>query len=279
MDNITSMFDVNIRQTRSRTAFGMLELIYHATVREIRKDHRNPLVGLILNILQTVIFVLTFYLLFAFLGLRGSAIRGDFLLYIMSGIFLFLCHTKALGAVVGSEGPASPMMQHAPMNTAISISAAALSSLYLQTLSVIVVLFMYHVIFTPVVIDNVIAAYGMVLIAWISGVGVGMMFLALKPWMPDVARIGASIYSRANMIASGKMFVANSLPSSMLVLFDWNPLFHAIDQARGFVFLHYNPHFSSWTYPLYVSAVLVMIGLMAEFYTRRNASISWNAGR
>ena len=273
------MFDVNIRQTRSRTAFGMLELIYHATVREIRKDHRNPLVGLILNILQTVIFVLTFYLLFAFLGLRGSAIRGDFLLYIMSGIFLFLCHTKALGAVVGSEGPASPMMQHAPMNTAISISAAALSSLYLQTLSVIVVLFMYHVIFTPVVIDNVIAAYGMVLIAWISGVGVGMMFLALKPWMPDVARIGASIYSRANMIASGKMFVANSLPSSMLVLFDWNPLFHAIDQARGFVFLHYNPHFSSWTYPLYVSAVLVMIGLMAEFYTRRNASISWNAGR
>ena len=273
------MFELEIRQSRSRTAFGMLELIYHATVREIRKDHRNPLIGLLINMMQSIIFVLTFYLLFVFLGMRGAAIRGDFLLYIMSGIFLFLCHTKAMSAVVGSEGPASPMMQHAPMNTAIAISAAALSSLYLQTLSLVFVLFMYHVIVTPVVIENMVGAYGMVLVAWISGVGVGMMFLALKPWAPDVARIGANIYSRANMIASGKMFVANSLPSSMLVLFDWNPLFHAIDQARGFIFLHYNPHFSSWTYPLYVSAGLVMLGLMAEFYTRKRASISWNAGR
>ncbi len=273
------MFQVETRQTRSRTVLGMLELIYHATVREVRKDHRNAFIGLLMNMVQTVIFVLTFFLLFLFLGMRGSAIRGDFLLYIMSGIFLFLTHTKAMGAVVGSEGPASPMMQHAPMNTAISISAAALSSLYLQTLSLVTVLFIYHVAVTPVVIDNMVGAYGMVLIAWISGVGVGMIFLAIKPWAPGFATIGSNIYSRANMIASGKMFVANSLPSSMLVLFDWNPLFHAIDQARGFIFLHYNPHFSSWTYPLYVSAGLIMIGLMAEFYTRKNASVSWSAGR
>ncbi len=273
------MMQMGIRPTKTRSALGMLELIYHATVREVRKNHRNPLVGLMLSILQSVIFILTFYLLFQFLGMRGSAIRGDFLLYIMSGIFLFLCHTKAVGAVVGSEGPASPMMQHAPMNTAIAITAAALSVLYLQTLTLIVVLFLYHVIFTPIVIEDMPGAYAMVLVAWIAGVGVGMMFLALKPWMPEVSRIGASIYSRANMIASGKMFVANSLPSSMLVLFDWNPLFHAIDQARGFTFLHYNPHFTTWTYPLYISAALVMIGLMAEFYTRKRASISWNAGR
>ncbi len=35
------------------------------------------------------------------------------------------------------------------------------------------------------------------------------------------------------MIASGKMFVANMLPTSMLLMLDWNPLFHCIDQARG----------------------------------------------
>ena len=273
------MFQVEAKKTRSRTIFGMLELVYHATVREVRKDHRNAFVGLFLNMMQTVIFVMTFFLLFALLGMRGAAIRGDFLLYIMSGIFLFLTHTKAMGAVVGSEGPASPMMQHAPMNTAISITAAALASLYLQTLSLVFVLFIYHVAFVPVVIENMPAAYGMVLLSWISGVGVGMMFLAIKPWAPDFATIGSSIYARANMIASGKMFVANSLPSSMLVLFDWNPLFHTIDQARGFIFLHYNPHFSSVSYPLYLTAALIMIGLMAEFYTRKNASLSWSAGR
>ena len=273
------MFQPQVRKTTTRTLFGMTELIYHSIVRDVRKTHRNAVVGLLMNMTQTVVFVLTFYAMFLFLGMRGAAIRGDFLLYIMSGIFLFMCHTKAVGAVVGSEGPASAMMQHAPMNTMISISAAAISSLYLQLLSLFFVLFIYHVAFTPVVINQPIGAMAMLLAAWLSGVGVGMIFLAMKPWAPDAVKVLVSIYSRASMIASGKMFVANTLPSSMLVLFDWNPLFHTIDQARGFIFLNYNPHFSSPSYPFYVAIGLVMIGMMGEFYTRKSASISWGAAR
>lgn len=267
-------------RSKARGAFALLELIYHSIVRDIRKTHRNAMMGLAMNILQTVTFVMTFYLMFLILpGMRGNAIRGDFLLYIMSGIFLFMCHTKAVAAVFGSEGPASPMMQHAPMNTFVAITSAALSSLYIQLLSLSVVLFIYHVAVTPVVIDKPAGAMGMIIAAWFSGVGVGVVFLALKPWLPEFTNVAVSIYSRANMIASGKMFVANSLPSSILVLFDWNPLFHAIDQARGYIFLHYNPHFSSATYPVYIGLALIMIGLMGEFYTRKNASASWGAGR
>jgi len=273
------MFQPQIQKTTTRTFFGMAELIYHSIVRDVRKTHSNAVVGLLMNMMQTVVFVLTFYAMFFFLGMRGAAIRGDFLLYIMLGIFLFMCHTKAVSAVVGSEGPASAMMQHAQMNTVISITAAAVSSLYLQLLSLFFVLFIYHVAVTPVVIDQPIGALAMLLVAWLSGVGVGMIFLAMKPWAPDAVKLLVSIYSRANMIASGKMFVANSLPSSMLVLFDWNPLFHTIDQARGYIFLHYNPHFSSPTYPFYVAIALVLLGLMGEFYTRKSASISWGASR
>lgn len=273
------MFEAPVQNRRGRTAFGMLELIYHSIVRDIRKTHRNAFLGLVLNMLQTVVFVLTFYLMFSLLGLRGAAVRGDFLLYIMSGIFLYLTHTKAMQAVIQSEGPASPMMQHAPMTTAISITAAALSSLYLQVLSLLVVLFIYHVAFTPVVIDNPAGAAAMVLLSWFTGVGVGVILFALKPWAPDLVQVVSSIYARANMIASGKMFLANSLPASMLVLFDWNPLFHTIDQARGYTFINYNPHFSSPTYPLWIGIGLLMIGLMGEFYTRKNASLSWSASR
>ena len=32
-------------------------------------------------------------------------------------------------------------------------------------------------------------------------------------------------------------------------------------------------------YPIYVTGVCVMIGLIAEFYTGRHASLSWDAGR
>ena len=116
-----------------------------------------------------------------------------------------------------------------------------MSSLYSQLLSLFFVLFIYHVAVTPVVIDQPIGALAMLLVAWLSGVGVGMIFLAMKPWAPDAVKFLVSSYNRASMIASGKMFVANSLPSSMLVLFDWNPLFHTVDQARGYIFFALQP--------------------------------------
>lgn len=273
------MFQATTRSNRARGFVAMIELIYHSIVRDVRRTHRNAFVGLLMNMMQTIVFVLAFYAMFSLLGMRGAAIRGDFLLYIMSGIFLFMTHTKGMSAVVSSEGPASPMMQHAPMTTFIAIMASALSSLYLQILSLATVLFLYHVLVTPVVIDQPFGALGMLLAAWFSGCAVGMIFLALKPWAPDIVTVATNIYARVNMVASGKMFVANSLPSSMLVLFDWNPLFHTIDQARGYIFLHYNPHFSSSIYPVYVALALLMLGMMGEFYTRKNASLSWNAGR
>ena len=103
----------------------MADLIYHSTVRDIRKGHRNALAGLLMNILQTVIMLATFWAMFWIFGARGSAIRGDYLLYLLSGIFLYMVHTKAMGAMVRAEGSTSPMMHHAPLNTTVTMAAAA----------------------------------------------------------------------------------------------------------------------------------------------------------
>lgn len=273
------MFQKATPKSGLQSAISILELIYHSTVRSVRKTHGNAFFALFNNIMQAVIFVLAFYFMFSILGLRGAKLRGDFLLYMMSGIFLFLTHIKALGAVVGAEGPSSPMMQHAPMNTVISVAAAALGSLYIQVLSVAVILFTYHVAVTPFEISEPIPAFGMLLLSWFTGVSIGLVLLAIKPWFPAFVGLFTIIYQRANMIASGKMFVANALPSFMLKMFDWNPLFHAIDQCRGFTFVNYYPRNSSYEYPLTIGVILLVIGMMGEFYTRQYASKSWDARR
>jgi ABC-type polysaccharide/polyol phosphate export permease len=273
------MFEVRSQRTGAGSALALLELIFHAAVRHVRKSHGNAILGLLISIAQSVVFVAIFYLIFELLGLRGMRIRGDFLLFIMSGVFLFMVHTKTVGAVAGAEGPTSPMMKHAPMNTIVAIGAAALSSLYVQVLAGGVILFGYHVAVTPITIDDPVGTLAMTLLAWLSGVAVGLVFMAAKPWAPDFFGIVVLIYQRMNMIFSGKMFVANMMPGYILAYFDWNPLFHVIDQARGAVFLNYAPHFSTWQYPLIVSVVLLILGLMGEFYTRRHASLSWGARR
>lgn len=274
------MFQTNKATSGLSSALFVAELVYHNAVRSIRKTHSNAFMAIFMNIVQTATMVLAFFLMLSIMpGMRSSAIRGDFLVYIMSGIFLFMTHVKTMGAVVGSEGPASPMMQHAPMTTAISIASGMLSSLYIQMLSMLVILFAYHSAVSPVEIQDPMACLGMIMMAWFTGAAVGMVFLAIKPWAPAFVGIMSMIYQRANMIASGKMFVANTLPGFMLAMFDWNPLFHIIDQARGYAFVNYFPRYSNLEYPMIVGIVLITIGLMGEFYTRKQASASWSARR
>lgn len=265
--------------SRLSAAFSLSELTFHAAVRAIRKGHGNAVIGLMMNIFQMLVLVLVFYFVFLLIGFGNRGIRGDFLLYVMTGVFLFMCHVKAMTAVVGSEGPTSAMMKHAPMNTFVAIGAAALSQLYIQLLSVLVVLFLYHATWTPVEIHDPLGAVLMLLLAWFSGVAVGLIFLAIKPWSPGFVQVTSQFYSRMNMFASGKMFVANVLPGFLLPYFDWNPLFHIIDQARGFTFLNYTPHYTSLGYAVWVTAAVLMLGLMGEFFTRKRASLSWGAAK
>lgn len=254
----------------------MLELIFHATVRNIRKSHGNAVLGLVMNIFQTLMLVAVFWFMMDIMGMQSNAIRGDFVLYLFSGIFMFMTHTKTMSAVIRAEGPTSPMMKHGPMNTIVAIAAAAVGALYTQVLSAAVILYFYHAAFSPITIDDPVGVMAMLLLSWASGLAIGLVFMAAMPWAPDLFGIVSQIYMRANMIASGKMFVANTLPGFMLAMFDWNPLFHTIDQGRGAIFLNYHPRYTSIEYPIKVALVCILIGLMAEFFTRRHVSLSWS---
>lgn len=273
------MFQPNVRTSATASGLALLELIFHASIRHIRKSHGNAVLGLVMNIVQSLIMVVIMVLMFDILGMRGTAVRGDFVLYIMTGVFNFATHSKTLSAVSRSDGPTSAMMKHSPMNTIVAIGSAALGALYLQTLSAGVILFFYHTLWTPITIFEPVHVFAMFLLSWASGIGVGMVFKAATPWQPELFGVLTTIYSRANMIFSGKMFLANATPTYILSMYTWNPLFHSIDQTRGFMFENYHPHYSSILYPIFVTMVMIVLGLMGENFTRRHASASWSAGR
>ncbi|PXW79828.1 ABC-type polysaccharide/polyol phosphate export permease [Ruegeria sp. P4] len=277
--NPEAMFRYRTDKSSLSRAITLSEVVFHSVVRSVRSKHNNAFMALGTNIVQSVMFVLFFYFMFTVMGIKGAAIRGDFLLYMMSGVFLFMTHTKTVGAVVGAEGASSPMMQHAPMNTTIAILSAALGALYLQVLSMLIILFAYHVAFTPIHIEEPIPAFGMMLLSWASGAAIGLVLYVLKPWLPGAIGIISTIYQRSNMLFSGKMVLANTLPGYMLPMFIWNPLFHTIDQARGYIFINYNPHVTWWEYTVWLTLIFLVLGLMGEFYTRRSVSLSWGAKR
>ncbi len=256
------------------------EVVFHSVVRSVRSTHNNAVIAILQNLVQSVMFVAIFYFMMTILpGGRSNAVRGDFLLFMMTGVFMFMMHTKTMGAVLGADGPASPMMQHAPMNSTIAIISAALGELYLQVISMLVILFIYHTAFKPITIEEPVQAFGMFLLAWASGGAIGLLLYVIKPWMPGAVKIISMVYMRSNMIFSGKMVLAGTLPGYVLPFFTWNPLFHTIDQARGHVFINYNASVTNWHYTAWLAIIFFVLGLMGEFYTRRMASLSWDARR
>ena len=175
------MFRVRRRETTFDKVLTFSDLIYQSIVHTIRKAHGNALMSIAVNLLQMIIFVLALYLMFTILGLCGAVLRGDFMVYIMSGFFLFITHIKTVGAITRSDGPASPMMKNTPMNTSISIVAAALSQLYIQMMSLMVIMFGYHVLMTPFIILGVAGVIFIIWLAWFTAFAIGLVFLAIKP--------------------------------------------------------------------------------------------------
>ncbi|WP_298851302.1 ABC transporter permease [uncultured Ruegeria sp.] len=274
------MFYFKRNQTLLGGAFTTAELVFHAAVRKVRSQHPNAVVAILINVLQLVVMGTTFYLLMTLMGRGGiPKIRGEFLLYVLSGVFPFMLHIQSIGAISGVGAANNPMMLHSPMNVMVTILSTALSTLYKQLLAMFVILFVYSVAVAPIEIQDPGGAFAMLMLAWFTGCAVGLVFMALKPWFPTTVGMLTNVYRRLNMVFSGKMFVANTLGGGILMMFAWNPLFHIIDQCRGFIFRNYFPRNTSWEYAFWVGIALLMIGLLGEFFTRQHVSQSWNARR
>jgi ABC-type polysaccharide/polyol phosphate export permease len=255
--------------------WNFLKLLYYTIVRDVRQSDGNALRGLLNEVLKTLMMVIMFYFMINILGMRGSVVRGNFVLFLMSGIFLFMTHNKAVGKISGSGSATNPMLKHAPISTLLLIISAALSSLYIQILSMSIVLLIAHTLIEPIVFYNFKGFIFCLFVAWASGVSIGLLFLALSPYAPSVIALISSLYRRANMLFSGKMLLASTLPSFMLPMFSWNPLFHAIDQARGYTFINYNARVTNIEYPIILSFTFLIIGIMLEHWARKYVSESW----
>lgn len=271
------LFNQRKNDTIIQAAGTTLGLIYHQTVYNLRNDHRNAIVGLLLTVLQSGIFLMAFLMIYLIMGVRQSPIRGDFILYLLSGIFMFMVHTQASGAVAGSHSVSGGLIKHEPLNPAILIASAALAVLYRQTISCIAILWLYHVLAAPIRFDFWPGCLAMYLLAWFSGGCIGLVFLGIRPWSPRASRLITTAFQRINMFASGKMFVGNVVPNVLLPWFIWNPLFHVIDQQRGFLFINYTPLKTDPLYALWFSLAAMMLGLLINFTTRKYESLSWGA--
>ena len=267
--------------SQSKSLFwGMLEfmdLVFHSVVREVRTQSGNATFGILKEFTNIVVFLGIFYIISVFMG-RGGSIRGSLVLFLLTGIILFLTHIKAIASVRTASNATSAIMMHTPMTVILSILAKSFAGLYFQFVAVMAIVFFLWIFGADLTVHD---PGGMVIpsiLAWTSGISIGMLFMIFAPIAPLFVKNVSPLYQRAQMFTSGKFMPAAYLPVSFIGYFSWNPLFHAIDQARVAAFVNYNSDVTNLAYPFWFTVVAFTFGLMGEFWARKNLSKSKHGG-
>ncbi len=254
-----------------------MDLVYHSVVREVRSQSGTATFGILKEMSSIGVFLAMFYVLFIFMG-RTIAIRGDFMMFLLTGIVLMVIHIRAISSVRGASNATAAIMQHAPMTVILSILSKAFAGLYLQAVAITTIVIFLWIFGMNLTVDNPPGLVLPVFFAWASGISIGLIFMILAPVAPMVIKSFTPLYMRAQMITSGKFIPAAYMPSAMLPWFEWNPLFHTIDQARLAAFVNYNTEVSSMSYPIWFTFTALTLGLMGEFWSRKNLSRSKHGG-
>ena len=254
-------------------AFGAL--VYALVVRDLRTEHRNAALGILLSVAQPVVMGLVFFGFMMLMGGGAGPVRGDALTYVVSGFIIFFCHIRTVSAVAGSLR--QDMLNHQRLTPFLMICVKAIGSLYKNVFALLIMLAANYLLRDVYAMQDGLLFILVIFWCWLGGIAVGAIFLALNRYV-SWGSVLSTTYIRIMFFTSGKFFIASKIGGAIRPYFDWNPLFHLLDQGRGAIFLNYSARTTSMDYAITVILLLLVVGFLTENYVRRNYNASHAPG-
>lgn len=259
------------RQSFLTSLSAFFALVFSLTVRDLRTENRSAALGILMTTGLVLTTALCFYFFTQLLGGRNAPIRTDGLTFTVVGFLLFFFHIRTAIAVAGALQPG--LMRHPKATPFLFICVRAFATLYRMSIAMIILGLINYLLRDFWEMQNGLVLLLVLFTAWIGGVGVGMIMLAINRYFVW-GNLVQTIYFRISFFTSGKFFVAGHIPNWMHSAMDWNPLFHLLDQARGAIFLNYAATTTSLLYAIGIYYALLCIGFMVEHYVRSTFSVS-----
>ena len=148
-----------------------------------------------------------------------------------------------------------------PIITRVIIEAATFLIVYCLLMG-----FMAWLGFVVIPDDFLAVLYVSVLLIILS-VGLGLMLCSAVTYWKDISKVVGMI-TMPMMIISGVMFSATMIPQQFWYLFDWNPVFHAIELSRDAYFSAYITPVGDWLYLELCAFICFSLGLMTFHLNR-----------
>ncbi|MEM1299596.1 MAG: ABC transporter permease [Pseudomonadota bacterium] len=255
---------------------AFMTLVYSLVVRDLRTEHKNAALGILISVAQPLVAGLIFYAFIELLGGAGAGqVRGDKMTFVLLGFVIFFMHIRTVTAV--TQALREDMLNHQRMSPFLLISVKAISSAYKLILAVLILFVLNYLLRDVYEMQSPLLFLQVMFWCWVGGIAVGIIFLAAVRYLTWGSLLQTA-YIRIMFFTSGKFFVANGMPGFMRPFMDWNPLFHLLDQGRDAAFVNYTARTTEMTYPIVVYLVILVVAMLIENYVRTNYSQSHMPG-
>lgn len=260
--------------TLAAGALRFLDILRATIVHSIRRETGGSALGFVSALLRPLVLLATFWIIIEVMGVRGIAIRGNTVTFLLTGILPFLVHVETVTKVSMAVRKARSMLHHAPASIFVYVLAQALATLYLNLAAAILIWTVAELSGAGLGLRDPAGLMAPYMLAWLSGLGVGLVFLVIGHVAPTAAQVASTVYTRLQFFTCGKFWAANIMPPALVDYAVWNPLLHIIDQIRGAAFVNYTPQHTSLDWPVAFAIGSVVFGFMLEDRLRKGFSVS-----
>lgn len=244
-----------------------LRVIHALALRETRTRFGAHQLGYLWSILEPVLWVLTFYVVFTIAN-RPSPTGMDIVTFITTGLIPYDLFTRTLNNVSQAVNGNRALLfypQVQPLDLAFSRTLLEFST----SIVVLVVIMGAHgmIVGGGMPQDPLNVMLG-VFLASLLGLSVGLVFCSLGVVSNVVDRVRGPLL-RPMFWLSGLFFTADSLPDRARAMLLYNPVLHTVELVRGGWFPEYSVQHAR---PGYVVAWIIgflFLGLVLERVVRR----------
>ena len=253
-------------------AMNQLQVVNALVLRETRTRFGAHQLGYLWALLEPVVWILTFYGVFAVLG-RQVPQNMDIVSFIATGIVPFHMVMRIAERSTTAISANKAMLFYPQVKPLDLILARG--ALEVATLGIVFVVLVGGSTLASErpAVDSLLTTLLGLGLAGMLGLSLGLVLCAASVYTNSVERLQGPIF-RPLFWVSGIFFTCNALPSQAREVLLYNPILHTVELTRDGWFPEYDSQHADAGYVLAWIGVLLLLGLALERSCRRRIEVT-----
>ncbi len=236
-------------------------VVYAVILRETKSRYGEHKLGFLWVLIEPALFIAMFTAFRTLLGAR--AINGmEPELFMLTGLAPFLLFRGTMSqasAAITSNKSLLAFPQVTTFDLLIARSLLEFAAIASVFFILIVILMGFGI---EVRIQYPMQLFGVFVLFFISGIGIGAAVGCLAPFFPSIKEISAQLFGRPLLITSGIFYSADQLPRSVREYMLYNPFLQMTELARSAFFVSFESNYVELDYIIKFSLLLLVFGLL-----------------